>query len=101
MSMEPVFMIQPPQGMGLEFAAERSGTRGTGEFAAWFDRQLNELNDQIETSEVALRQLASGETDNIHHVMLSLEKAKLSFQLMLQVRNKALEAYQDVMRMQL
>ncbi len=92
--------IQAPQRVGLGFGLEQAGNRGSGEFAAWFDRQLSELNDQIETSEVELRRLAAGETDNIHHVMLSLEKAKLSFQLMLQVRNKALEAYQDVMRMQ-
>ena len=38
--------------------------------------------------------------DNLHQVMLSLEDAKLSFQLMVQVRNKLLEAYQDILRMQ-
>jgi len=41
-----------------------------------------------------------GETSNIHDVLLSIEKAKLSFELGLQVRNRLLEGYQEIMRMQ-
>lgn len=100
MSMEQVSFIKPSQGIEFGNGLETPEARGTQDFAAWFDRQLSELNEQIDTSEVELRKLATGETNNIHHVMLSLEKARLSFQLLLQVRNKALEAYQDLMRMQ-
>ena len=100
MSVEGVSFIKPLEAIELGSGLQATGTKGTGDFASWFDSQMNELNDQIKTSEVELRRLATGETNNIHHVMLSLEKAKLSFQLMLQVRNKALEAYQDMMRMQ-
>jgi flagellar hook-basal body complex protein FliE len=45
--------------------------------------------------------LAAGDTDNLHQVMIALEEAKLSFQLMVQVRNKLLESYQDILRMQI
>ncbi|MEJ2612505.1 MAG: flagellar hook-basal body complex protein FliE [Candidatus Thiodiazotropha sp.] len=100
MSIEAVSFIKSPESVEFGIGLNAPEARGTGDFATWFDHQLGELNDQINTSDVALRKLATGETNNIHHVMLSLEKAKLSFQLMLQVRNKALEAYQDVMRMQ-
>ncbi|MCU7815187.1 MAG: flagellar hook-basal body complex protein FliE [Candidatus Thiodiazotropha sp. (ex Rostrolucina anterorostrata)] len=100
MSVETVSFIKPLEAIEFGSGLEAVGTKGTGDFASWFDHQLSELNEQIKTSEVDLRKLATGETNNIHHVMLSLEKAKLSFQLMMQVRNKALEAYQDVMRMQ-
>ena len=41
-----------------------------------------------------------GGTKNIHETMIAIEKAEISFKLMLQVRNKILEAYQEVMRMQ-
>jgi flagellar hook-basal body complex protein FliE len=98
--MEPVSLINSITAGSASSGLQRQ-LGSEMDFAAWFDRQLDELNQQIGSSEVALRNLAAGETDNIHHVMLSLEKAKLSFQLMLQVRNKALEAYQEVMRMQL
>ncbi|MEW8000427.1 MAG: flagellar hook-basal body complex protein FliE [Candidatus Thiodiazotropha endolucinida] len=100
MSVETVSFIKPLEAIEFGSGLEATGIKGTGDFATWFDNQMSELNEQINTSEVELRRLATGETNNIHHVMLSLEKAKLSFQLMMQVRNKALEAYQDVMRMQ-
>ena len=41
-----------------------------------------------------------GENTNIHQVMISLEKARMSMELVVQVRNKVLEAYQNVMQMQ-
>lgn len=45
--------------------------------------------------------LAAGEAVDLHEVMLAMEKASLGFQLALQVRNKVVEAYQEVMRLQL
>lgn len=62
--------------------------------------ELQKVNDKQINSEHQLQDLASGKTDNIHHVMLSLEDAKLSLQLLVQVRNKLLEGYQDILRMQ-
>lgn len=44
--------------------------------------------------------LATGATENIHETMLSVSQAEVSFKLMVQVRNKVLEAYQEIMRMQ-
>ena len=43
--------------------------------------------------------VASGKSENIHETMLALTQAELSFNLMVQTRNRALEAYQEVMRM--
>lgn len=64
---------------------------------AEFDQVAGKLN----AAAGDLQDLAAGRQDNLHHVMLSLEEAKLSFQLLVQVRNKMLEAYQDLMRMQI
>jgi flagellar hook-basal body complex protein FliE len=47
-----------------------------------------------------VRRLAVGTETNVHQVMLALEKARLSLELVVQVRNKLLEAYQSVMQMQ-
>lgn len=101
MSVDPVEFIQPTALVDTDINPGLATGKAPTDFAGWFDQQMIELNDQLNTSEVDLRRLASGETSNIHHVMMSLEKAKLSFQLVLQVRNKVLEAYQDVMRMQI
>jgi flagellar hook-basal body complex protein FliE len=43
----------------------------------------------------------TGQTANLHETMIALEKADVSFQLMLQVRNKIVGAYEEIMRMQL
>ena len=62
--------------------------------------ELQKVNDKAISSEHLLQDLAAGKTDNIHHLMLSLGDAKLSLQLLVQVRNKLLEGYQDILRMQ-
>ena len=58
------------------------------------------MNDLQTQSDKSIQGLASGENKNLHEVMISMEKASISFQFMSSVRNKALEAYQEVMRMQ-
>jgi flagellar hook-basal body complex protein FliE len=62
---------------------------------------LQEVNQQLLTSQADLQRLAVGDTENLHDVMIRLEESRISLQLMLQVRNRVLEAYQDVMRMQI
>jgi flagellar hook-basal body complex protein FliE len=48
----------------------------------------------------AVEQMVSGEAANIHDVMIAIEKARTSFDLLLEVRNKALDMYRELMRMQ-
>lgn len=81
--------------MGTSLAPQKT------DFAGWLEQQINVVNNQIQTAEVEVVKLAAGQSGNLHEVMLSLEKAKLSFELMMQVRNKLLEGYQEVMRMQI
>jgi flagellar hook-basal body complex protein FliE len=62
---------------------------------------MHAVNDRIVSAEEGLTRLATGQTGNLHEVMLDLEKARLAFQLALQMRNKLLEGYQEIMRMQI
>jgi flagellar hook-basal body complex protein FliE len=62
---------------------------------------MQELNTQLLGSQHDLQALAVGEAENLHEIMIRLEESRTSLQLMLQVRNRVLEAYQDVMRMQI
>jgi flagellar hook-basal body complex protein FliE len=59
------------------------------------------LNQELLAGNQAVRNVALGNVDNLHVTMMTLERAKLSLQLLLQVRNGVLQAYQDVMRMQI
>jgi flagellar hook-basal body complex protein FliE len=61
---------------------------------------LQQVNTQINASQTALQSLALGDAQNLHQVMIGLEESRLSFQLFMQVRNRMLEAYQDIMKMQ-
>jgi flagellar hook-basal body complex protein FliE len=97
MSIDPVSMV------GATLPELRAGTT-TSEvtqpsFTDWLTQQVANTNDLVIQADDGVRKLALGETDNLHQVMISLEKAKLSFELIVQVRNKLLDAYQDLMRM--
>lgn len=69
-------------------------------FSTWFSNELNAVNATVVNAEHGVQRLAVGETANLHEVMINMEQAKLSFQLLAQVRNHLLDAYQEVMRMQ-
>lgn len=101
MSVEALQFI--PAGVGLEQLTVPMGSQqatARSPFVGWLEQEMTALNAQIMSSEADLRSLAAGETTNLHQVMMELEKSKTSFQLAVQVRNKLLEAYQEVMRMQ-
>lgn len=76
-------------------------TATTGSFTGWLTREMDAVNSQLLSSEKQIRDLAAGHNDNLHQVMLSLEQARLEFELVLQVRNRLLEGYQEIMRMQI
>jgi flagellar hook-basal body complex protein FliE len=81
-----------------------SGTAATAQAETSFDQlveHIGNLNSQIQTNDAAVRSVALGETENLHQVIMSLETTRLNFDLMLQVRNKVLDAYQELMRMQI
>lgn len=69
-------------------------------FGAWFSHELNAVNAGLAVAETDVRKLAAGQAPSLHEVMIHMEEAKLSFQLLAQVRNRLLDAYQEVMRMQ-
>lgn len=71
------------------------------DFGAWLNTGVGETNDKIVNADRMVQKVALGEADNLHQVMIALDEAKFSFNLLVQVRNKLLEAYQDVLRMQI
>jgi flagellar hook-basal body complex protein FliE len=71
-----------------------------GDFATWFAQEVGAVNTSLVKSESDIQRLAAGESQSLHQVMMHMEEAKLSFQLLAQVRNRLLDAYQEVMRMQ-
>ena len=69
-------------------------------FAAWVNESIGAVNETMVSADAGVRQVALGAGPSLHEVMIDLEEARLSFQLLAQVRNRLLDAYQEVMRMQ-
>ena len=59
-----------------------------------------ETNQQQQNADQAMQQLHSGGEKNLLGAMISMEKAEISLRYMIQARNKAIDAYQEIMRMQ-
>jgi flagellar hook-basal body complex protein FliE len=68
-------------------------------FADFLNNAITEVNKLQLESESLNEAFAMGKTDNIHQVMIAAEKADIALQFTVQVRNKILEAYQEIMRM--
>jgi len=89
-----------PQGLGLE-SLKTDTEQLANSFQKVFSHALNNLQTLQDKSNDLTKSLAVGEINDLHQVMIAAEKASLSLQFVIQVRNKAIEAYQEVMRMQI
>jgi len=70
-------------------------------FADILKGALQEVSAAQQTSEVEARNLMSGEATDMHTAILAVQKADVSFQMMMAVRSKLIDAYREVMRMQM
>lgn len=83
---------------GLTAPAAKSGT---GLFGNVIQNFVAETNAQQVKADQAVQKLAAGESDSIHETMLAMAKADLSLRMFVEVQAKVVEAYQEVMRMQM
>jgi flagellar hook-basal body complex protein FliE len=67
-------------------------------FTHFLTDTLQTTNTALQNADLALQQLASGQADNLHQTMLTLEEAKLSFQFLQQLRNRLMTAWQDILK---
>src|ERR1700756_4354301 len=81
-------------------ATKPAATKGADSFADVLKDSLTQVNSLQHEADQAIQSLATGGPATLHDTMLAVEKAELSFKLMMQVRNKIVEAYQEVLRMQ-
>ena len=84
--------IRAPRSQGNEKGA------GFGEILKDAISTVNELQKQ---SDQEIQKLMTGESQDLHTTVIAMQKADLSFQMMMQVRNKIVQAYQEIMRMQI
>ncbi len=81
-------------------AAIRSVSSGSGSFEGTLGKLVGEVNGRQAAANQAIGGMLSGDNVSLHQTMIAMEEASVSFQLMVEVRNKLLESYQELMRMQ-
>jgi len=85
------------------FDGKTAGVEKTPEggknFSALLLDALQGVNQAIQESDKLSREVATGKAESLHGAIISAEKAELSFKTMMVVRNKVLDAYQEVMKM--
>lgn len=91
--------VQGP--LPLKGPAETNATQPAGEsFSSVLGRMVEEVSAQQGAANNAVAALQSGQNVSLHQAVIAMEEANLSFQLMVEVRNKLLDSYQELMRMQ-
>lgn len=91
----PVPGLTPDIGAKTQKATE--SPKGFGEFLR---ESLQKVDALQKDADAAVSQIAQGEDMGIQEAMVAIEKADVTFKLMMEVRQKILDAYQEVMRMQ-
>jgi flagellar hook-basal body complex protein FliE len=88
----PVGPPRPPAGPGGAEAPEGKS------FSAFLEEKLGEVNELQQNADQAIQDVATGKEQDLNKVVSAAEKANLAFQMMLQIRNKLVDAYQEIMR---
>lgn len=86
----------------MDAAAGKPATSGAKDngFADVLKDSIDKVNAIQTEADQAIKGLATGQVNNIHDTMIAIEKANLSFNMMVQVRNKLVQAYEEIMRTQ-
>ena len=90
-------LLKNPNGPG---AGKKSTAEATRSFAETIEESLAKVNDMQTEKGRMIQDFASGKSQNVHELMISLQKAGLAMDMTSAVRNKVMQAYQELMRMQ-
>lgn len=77
-----------------------SGAELVNSFGGILEQALDAVNDMQTRADRLTQRLAAGELSDVHQVMIAVEQVSIAMQLTVQVRNKIIESYQEIMRMQ-
>ena len=85
-------------GISMPAAGETSATQPGG-FGSVFEKLVSSVDGKQKEAQAVTRDVLLGNTDNLHQSMIAMQEAGVAFQLMVEVRNKVVESYQELMRM--
>lgn len=95
----PGFRVDAPELPGQTAGIKPAQPSGES-FGSLLGRMVEEVNASQNAAADAVQKLQAGGDVSLHQAVIAMEEASISFQLMVEVRNKLLESYQEIMRMQ-
>jgi flagellar hook-basal body complex protein FliE len=98
-SVQDLQKLNPDMG-AQAIGGAQSGAATGGSFQNLLSNFVGEVNAQQGAANDAITGLMSGKNVSLHQAMISMQEASVSFQMMVEVRNKLLDSYQELMRMQ-
>ena len=99
--MKEMIVTHLPATTGPLTAAVGTPSRSHGgDFLTYLKQAVGEVDNLHQTADQDIRQLVGEGKGDLQETVIALEKADVSFRLMMQIRNKVLDAYQEIVRMQ-
>lgn len=93
--LEPAVEARPTAVVGRPDAPHHVGKP----FLAYLKEQVDGVNRVQKEADAAVAAVATGRSNNLHEMMIALDKADVSFRMLTRVRNKVIDAYHEIMRM--
>ncbi|MCB2214698.1 flagellar hook-basal body complex protein FliE [Desulfofustis glycolicus] len=95
----------PPAGANTALPINRIDgeaiTASRNDFTSFLENSIDQVNQAMSRGDRSIEMLHSGQAQSLHEVMIAVEEADISLRMFVQIRNKALQAYEEIMRMQI
>jgi flagellar hook-basal body complex protein FliE len=102
MNINPIGPVKGPSGSGnVQGAKVLPAGNGEVSFKKTMSNFLNEVNTMQVKADESIQKMAAGEITDVHQVMNSVQEANIAFNLMMEIRNKVIDAYKEVIRMRI
>ncbi len=98
--MNSNMLITPSNPLPIKQPDTSNVTKAKEDFGELLSQTIGEVNQKQVDGDTATTKLQTGEAKHLHEVMIAVEQADISLRMLVQMRNKALQAYEEIMRMQ-
>ena len=95
-----IIPLGPVQNGKIDQKFEKAEQKNGAGFKETISNYVNEVNDLQAKAGESIENFATGKVENVHEVMIAMSKAEVSFKFMMETRNKLVDAYKEIMRMQ-
>lgn len=100
MPIQPINSSSIPTLRGINSSEKPSASNNTTQVGQTFENMLSSLNQSQMNSDALVQKLAQGENVDLHTVMIGMEENNVNFNVALGIRDRLVEAYREIMRMQ-